>query len=54
MTEKQTNWIKKLQEVVNNYTSADQKDHFTTELNIELLEKNIFVYTPKGTIIELP
>lgn len=54
MTEKQTNWIKKLQDVVNNYTSLEYKDNFKTELNIELLEKNIFVYTPKGTIIELP
>ncbi len=54
MSEKQTNWIKKLQEIVKTYKSADTKEEFKNELNIELLEKNIFIYTPKWDIVELP
>lgn len=50
----QNAWIKKLQEVVANYTGTENKEKFRTALNIEILDKAIFVYTPKGDIKELP
>ncbi len=50
----QGEWIRKLQDIVNNYTSLDDKEKFKSELNIEILEKSIFLYTPQGDVIELP
>lgn len=50
----QTQWIKKLQEIVNNYQSSDDKEWFKEELNIEILDKRIYIYTPQGDVIELP
>ncbi len=47
-------WIKKLQDIVNNYTSLDDREQFKKELNIEIFEKRIFLYTPQGDVIELP
>jgi len=49
----QTEWIKKLQTLVNTYKSSDEKGSFRNELNIEVLNKRIFIYTPKGDVIEL-
>jgi len=54
ISEQQSEWIKKLQDIVNNYTSFDDKEKFKSELNIEILEKHIFLYTPWGDVIELP
>ena len=50
----QSDWIKKMHDTVSQYKSIDNKASFKENLNIELLNKNIFVYTPKGEIIELP
>jgi GTP pyrophosphokinase len=32
----------------------DDKEQFKKELNIEIFEKRIFLYTPQGDVIELP
>lgn len=50
----QNRWINKLKEIVSNYTDPEKKETFKDELNIEVLDKSIFVYTPKGDIKELP
>lgn len=54
VSEKQAAWIEKLQSLVTQYQDWSDKDTFRHELDIEILQKNIFVYTPKGDIIELP
>ncbi len=54
ISEKQVNWIQNLQEIVTKFKNEEDKDWFKQHLNIEILQKNIFVYTPKGDIIELP
>ena len=54
VSQQQWDWIKKLQEIVNNYTSLDDKEQFKKDLNIEIFEKRIFLYTPQGDVIELP
>lgn len=54
VSEQQSEWIKKLQDIVNNYKSLDDKEQFKKELNIEILEKRIFLYTPQWDVIELP
>ncbi len=54
VSQQQSSWIKKLQDIVNNYTSLDDKEQFKSELNIEILEKRIFLYTPQGDVVELP
>lgn len=54
VSEKQADWIHKLKDIVQQFQDADDKDGFKQHLNVEILEKNIFVYTPKGDIIELP
>jgi len=54
VSEQQSEWIKKLQDIVTNYKSVDDKEQFKKELNIEILEKRIFLYTPQWDIIELP
>lgn len=51
---KQGEWIQELQDLVNEFQSTDNKEDFKTTLHVELLEKNIFVYTPNWDIIELP
>lgn len=50
----QTQWIKRLQEIVNTYQLSDDKEWFKQELNIEVLDKRIYLYTPQGDVIELP
>ncbi len=54
VSEQQAQWIEKLQDIMKRYQEADDKEQFKDELNIEILQKNIFIYTPKGDIIELP
>lgn len=54
VNQKQAEWMKKLQELVNEYTESDEKEQFKDKLDIELLNKETFIYTPKGDIIELP
>lgn len=54
VSDRQSRWIKKLQDLVTAYTTNDDKEWFKDELNIEILEQNIFIYTQKGDIIELP
>ena len=50
----QVDWIQRLQVIVADYTESDNKEKFKDALNIEILDKAIFVYTPKGDIKELP
>lgn len=54
VNDRQATWIKKLQELVATYTNNEDKEWFKNELNIELLDRNIFVYTQKWDIVELP
>ncbi len=54
ISQQQGDWIKKLQEIVNTYQSLDDKEWFKQDLNIEILDKGIFLYTPQGDVIELP
>ena len=54
MSEKQEQWIKSLQDIVQRYSAEGDKEKFKDALQIEIFEKDIFVYTPKGDIIELP
>ena len=55
---KQTSWVNKLQELVKSYQEFDESkrdnEWFKSNLEIEFLEKNIFAYTPKWDVIELP
>ncbi len=50
----QWEWIKRLQEIVKKYSKVNDQESFKKELDIEILQKNIFVYTPKGDVLELP
>lgn len=54
VSDKQQEWIERLQEIVTKFKKSPNKEAFKDELNIELLQQTIFVYTPKGDIIELP
>lgn len=54
ISQQQGDWIKRLQDIVNNYQSLDDKEWFKKDLNIEILDKWIFLYTPTGDVIELP
>ena len=54
INEKQAEWMRKLQELVNAYTESTEKDQFKDKLDIELLNKETFIYTPKWDIIEIP
>lgn len=54
VSENQSQWIKKLQEIVHNYRESDDKEKFKDELKIEVLDKRIYLYTPKWDVIELP
>ena len=51
---KQAEWMRKLQQLVNAYTESTEKEQFKDQLNIELLNKDTFIYTPKWDIIEIP
>lgn len=50
----QSEWIQKLKQIVSNYSLSLDKTHFKDALQVEILDKSIFVYTPKGDIKELP
>lgn len=50
----QTEWIEKLKQLVSDYSLASSKDQFSKILQVEILDKSIFVYTPKGDLKELP
>ena len=54
ISDKQADWIHRLQGIVQEFQTVEDKEWFKQHLNVEILEKNIFVYTPKGDIIELP
>ncbi|AHB40908.1 hypothetical protein P148_SR1C00001G0093 [candidate division SR1 bacterium RAAC1_SR1_1] len=54
VSQHQGEWIKRLQEIVHSYKESDDKEKFKDELKIEVLDKRIYLYTPKGDVIELP
>lgn len=54
ISDKQSAWIKQIQDIVQRYQSSTDKEDFKSELDIEILQKTIYVYTPQGDIIELP
>lgn len=54
ISERQAQWIRKLQDIVTAYTTELDKEKFKNDMNIELFDRNIFVYTQKGDVIELP
>ncbi len=54
VSESQSQRIRRLQEVVEHYQNAEDKESFTDELSIEVLNKTKFLYTPKGDIVEMP
>lgn len=47
LTQRQSQWMKELQESVHKYQTEEKKDAFKDKLAIELLDNTIFVYTPK-------
>lgn len=49
---KQSQRVQKMQEIVKQY--QEDFDGFKHEMNMELIDNNIFVYTPKWDVIELP
>lgn len=53
LSQRQSQWIKDLQDSVQKYQTQEKKDSFKDKLSIELLDNTIFVYTPKGDVIEL-
>jgi guanosine-3',5'-bis(diphosphate) 3'-pyrophosphohydrolase len=54
VSEKQWQWIQQLQDLVKQFQEDSNKDKFKDALQVEILDKNIFVYTPKWDIVELP
>lgn len=54
VSQQQGVWIQKLQKIVADYTDSSEKEKFKSQLNIEVLDKTIFIYTPRGDIKELP
>ena len=52
---KQIEWINKLKDMVQDYQKAwSENKWFFNILDIDFLRQSVFVYTPKGKIIELP
>lgn len=49
----QSKWIQQLKELVKEFSETEDKEWFKDRLQVEVLEKNIFVYSPKWDIIEL-
>jgi GTP pyrophosphokinase len=47
VSDEQQQWIQRLQDIVTKFRESPNKEDFKHELNIELLHKTIFVYTPK-------
>jgi len=54
VSQQQSQWIKRLQRIVDAYKTSDEKESFKDELNIEVLQKWIFIYTPQWDVVELP
>lgn len=54
ISDKQAAWIQRTQDLVQKFQEAWDKAWFKQHLQVEILENNIFVYTPKWDIIELP
>lgn len=53
LTHRQSEWLMNLQDSVEKYQTQDKKNDFQDKLSIELLDNNIFIYTPKWDVIEL-
>ncbi len=58
VNKKQSEWIKNLQNLVKEYTereewALDKREEFKKKLNVDILNKSTFLYTPKGDIIEI-
>lgn len=53
VSQQQSQWIKKLQMIVDAYKTSDEKESFKDELNIGVLQKWIFIYTPQWDVVEL-
>ena len=43
----QSEWIQRLRQIVSDYSVSVDKTHFKDVLQVEILDKSIFVYTPK-------
>jgi len=54
VSDAQNQWINKLQDIAKKYQEVPDKGDFKHELDVEILQENIFIYTPNGDIIELP
>lgn len=54
VSQEQAEWIKKLQDIVSSFQKEPDKEKFKNELNVEILERDIFVYTPDWDIKQLP
>lgn len=56
ISEKQSKRIQELKDLVNEYKdpTASNQEKFQTNLDIEVLNKTIFVYTPQGDVLEFP
>lgn len=53
LTQRQSERLMNLQTSVKKYQTQDKKNDFEDKLSIELLDNNIFIYTPKWDVIEL-
>jgi len=56
VSDKQTKWIKELQKIVDSYSTAQKRElsqWFKEDLNIEFLNRSVFVYTPQWDVIEM-
>ncbi|USN56342.1 MAG: bifunctional (p)ppGpp synthetase/guanosine-3',5'-bis(diphosphate) 3'-pyrophosphohydrolase [Candidatus Peribacteria bacterium] len=47
ISESQSAWIKRLQDLVATYQTSDDKESFKEEMKLQILSKSIFLYTPK-------
>jgi (p)ppGpp synthase/HD superfamily hydrolase len=47
LTERQSTRLVNIQKNVQNYQTHDRKNDFQENLSIELLDNNIFIYTPR-------
>ncbi len=59
VNKKQSEWIHNLQNLVKEYIQRDEstlktKNEFKDKLNMDILNKSTFLYTPKGDIVEIP
>jgi GTP pyrophosphokinase len=47
LTKRQSEWLVKLQDSVTRYQTKDKREDFQDNMTVELLDSNIFIYTPK-------